>query len=178
MTRRVSTLLIVLVLSALLTAESGCLLIVQAQTEPTAIIDAAYRDLSQKLGKSIARGGGSSFTWEQDSFGDTSLGCPKPGVSYSQVVTPGYKIVITYLGVAYDYRATLDGKTLFQCSATGGIAITATIVNTPIGSTAVPAGGPATITNPLAFVDHAGNVNIARPGDNGGTSIAPPLTPN
>src|SRR5258708_3316053 len=173
--RRVTIILSVVTVVALLAVVSSSL---HAQTEPTAIIDAAYRDLSQKLGKSIARGGSSSFTWEQDNFGDTSLGCPKPGVAYSQVVTPGYKIVITNQGVAYDYRATLDGKTLFQCSATGGIAITATIVNTPIGSTAGPASGPTTITNPLAFVDKAGNVNIARPGANGGTSLAVLLTTN
>src|SRR5262249_47219038 len=126
MMRRITILLSVVLLVALVFAASGRLFSIQAQTQPTAIIDAAYRDLSQKVGKTIARGGDSSFTWEQDNFGDTSLGCPKPGVAASQVVTPGYKIVITYQGVAYDYRATLDGKTLFQCSATGGIAITAT----------------------------------------------------
>ena len=38
-------------------------------------------------------------------FGNTSLGCPKPGVMYAQVLTPGYTIELTYLDKTYTYHA-------------------------------------------------------------------------
>src|SRR5258708_1166880 len=79
-----------------------------AQTDPaTPIIDAAYKDLSAKLGVGIVRQGDTSYSFEQDVFPDSSLGCPQPGQAYSQIVTKGYKILITYPrgGAAYDYRA-------------------------------------------------------------------------
>ena len=37
-------------------------------------------------------------------FSDSSLGCPKPGMAYMQVITPGHKIVLEYEGVKYDVR--------------------------------------------------------------------------
>src|SRR6186713_2789818 len=65
-----------------------------AQTsEPTGIIDAAFRDLSAKLGKPVVKGGDSTFSWEQTVFPDASLGCPEPGKVYAQTTTPGYKII-------------------------------------------------------------------------------------
>lgn len=40
-----------------------------------------------------------SITWS-----DSSLGCPKPGMMYSQVITPGAKVVVTADGRTWDYR--------------------------------------------------------------------------
>jgi len=37
-------------------------------------------------------------------FSDSSLGCPKPGMAYMQVVTPGHKIMLEYKGTTYDVR--------------------------------------------------------------------------
>src|SRR5689334_14927307 len=93
-----------LALVALLTVFAVPLMTSHAQgAEPTNIIDAAYADISKQVGKTVIRGGDSTFTWEQDVFGDTSLGCPKPGFMYAQVITHGYKIIINYAGVSYDY---------------------------------------------------------------------------
>lgn len=36
---------------------------------------------------------------------DTSLGCPKPGFMYAQVVTPGYRIVLEAGGKTYEYHS-------------------------------------------------------------------------
>ena len=41
---------------------------------------------------------------------DGSLGCPEMGMLYTQVVTPGYHVVISVDGVEYDYRATDSGQ--------------------------------------------------------------------
>ncbi len=36
---------------------------------------------------------------------DTSLGCPEPGMMYAQVITPGYKILLSYAGEIYQYHS-------------------------------------------------------------------------
>jgi hypothetical protein len=40
-----------------------------------------------------------SITW-----GDTSLGCPKPGKVYAQVLVNGYWVVLRYQEQEFDYR--------------------------------------------------------------------------
>jgi hypothetical protein len=46
-----------------------------------------------------------SVTWN-----DGSLGCPQPGVFYTQALVPGYWLVIEAGGTAYDYRLTASGS--------------------------------------------------------------------
>lgn len=36
---------------------------------------------------------------------DTSLGCPQPGMMYAQVITPGYRILLSYEGQIYEYHS-------------------------------------------------------------------------
>ena len=45
-----------------------------------------------------------SVTWR-----DASLGCPKKGRMYSQVLTPGYQIILEVNGTQYDYRTNETG---------------------------------------------------------------------
>ena len=49
---------------------------------------------------------------------DGSLGCPEPGMFYTQAITPGYQVVISVGGVEYDYRATDEGQVRL-CEGTG-----------------------------------------------------------
>src|SRR5690606_16037856 len=106
--------------------------------EPDVILD-ALADLSQRAGKTLALDDLSSWQWEQKNFPDTSLGCPKPGLSYPQVITNGYQILLTYEGVTYDYRVSADRSTLFLCSPGGQ----ATVPGTPI-----PTIGPGDASTP------------------------------
>jgi hypothetical protein len=46
-------------------------------------------------------------------FPDGSLGCPLPGMAYTQVMTDGYRIVATAAGTTYDYRGT--GSSFRRC---------------------------------------------------------------
>ena len=46
---------------------------------------------------------------------DTSLGCPKPGMFYAQVVTPGYLIVLEAAGRSFEYH-TDSGRRVELCS--------------------------------------------------------------
>ncbi|MFN8533496.1 MAG: hypothetical protein U0556_08105 [Dehalococcoidia bacterium] len=52
-------------------------------------------DLGQIVLKSI----------EPTTFNDSSLGCPEPGRSYLQVITPGYLITLQYADQSYEYHA-------------------------------------------------------------------------
>ncbi|MHB8627197.1 MAG: SH3 domain-containing protein [Aggregatilineales bacterium] len=160
------------VLFGLLAILCVSMLTVRAQpSEPTVIIDAVLRDLSGKLGTTLTRANVDTYTWEQVKFGDASLGCPQPGVMYPQVVTLGYHIVVTVNGVAYDYRATNDGKQVFECTAQSG----GTVVPHPGGAITpnVPSapGAPATYTNPIAYVGPDGNVYVTQLGGGAGTPI-------
>jgi hypothetical protein len=46
---------------------------------------------------------------------DSSLGCPQPGFMYSQIVTPGYRIVLSAGGQTYEYH-TGRGTSLTLCT--------------------------------------------------------------
>lgn len=43
---------------------------------------------------------------EEVTWPDTSLGCPQPGRMYTQILTPGYKIVLREEGKSYSYHAS------------------------------------------------------------------------
>jgi len=44
---------------------------------------------------------------------DTSLGCPKPGMSYAEVITPGFEIILEANGQEYTYHT--GGGQYVQC---------------------------------------------------------------
>ena len=48
---------------------------------------------------------------------DASLGCPKPGMMYAQVVTPGYWVILKVDGVEYDVHTTRTGNTIALCQS-------------------------------------------------------------
>ncbi len=50
-------------------------------------------------------------------FPDGSLGCPEPGMAYTQVLTDGYQIVAEAGGTTYDYRGS--GGTFRRCLSGG-----------------------------------------------------------
>jgi hypothetical protein len=54
---------------------------------------------------------------EAVTFPDGSLGCPEPGMAYTQALVDGYKIVAEAGGKTYDFRGT--GSTFRLCPATG-----------------------------------------------------------
>ena len=46
---------------------------------------------------------------------DASLGCPQPGRTYLQVVTPGYRVVLAAGGREYEYH-TDQSKMITRCT--------------------------------------------------------------
>ena len=76
-------------------------------------VQSAIDDLAQRLGvpaADIQAGGLEPVTWP-----DGSLGCPSPGQSYPQVLTDGYRLMLTADGQEYAYHAGEDGE-LFYCA--------------------------------------------------------------
>jgi hypothetical protein len=77
-----------------------------------AMIELARQDLAKALGVDI-----SAVTVVSSSpvqWNDSSLGCPKPGQNYLQVVTPGYLVRLSAQGQTYEYH-TDARSTVVRC---------------------------------------------------------------
>lgn len=82
-------------------------------------VTAAEQDLAAHLGVAVAdivvvEGG--NVDWN-----DSSLGCPEPGRSYLQVITPGYRLLLGHGDQRYHYHGARDREP-FRCErpAEGG----------------------------------------------------------
>ena len=72
-------------------------------TELDGIVALAVDDLAERL--SIDASLITVVLVEEVVWGDSSLGCPQPGMSYTQVLTDGMRIVLEANGQLYDYRS-------------------------------------------------------------------------
>ena len=48
-------------------------------------------------------------------WSDASLGCPKEGYAYAQVITPGYKLVFDLAGTSHAVHTNSDGSHMVIC---------------------------------------------------------------
>lgn len=65
-------------------------------------VNLVKEDLVRKLNIEIQKIG--FLKAQKEKWGNTSLGCPQPGVMYSEVITEGWQIFLQVYGVVYDYR--------------------------------------------------------------------------
>ena len=72
-------------------------------TVPARILDEIVADAAKRAGVDAAAV--TVLSAEQRTWGDASLGCPQPGMYYTQVTVDGYRVVVSAGGVQYDYRA-------------------------------------------------------------------------
>ena len=79
-----------------------------SSADPQPAVDAAQRDAAAHLGVSPAALKVDQV--EPRQWGDSSLGCPKPGQMYSQIVTPGFVIIISGAGKQLEYHADTRGR--------------------------------------------------------------------
>jgi hemin uptake protein HemP len=75
---------------------------------PEKVLDTVRADLGKRTGAKpeamkVVRS-------EEVVFGDGSLGCGRPGQSYTQATVPGYRVVLVAEGKEYDYRVTRRGS--------------------------------------------------------------------
>lgn len=75
---------------------------------PQAILDPILADAAQR--SSLDRGQLNVQLAAAVEWPDGSLGCPQPGMSYLQVIIPGYHVVVTAGAETYDYRVDDRGR--------------------------------------------------------------------
>ena len=83
--------------------------------EPVAaqgMVDIAKADLATRLGVAMSDIGVVSI--EEVTWRDGSLGCPRPGFSYTQALVNGTRILLTANGVTYHYHS--GGGDPFYCA--------------------------------------------------------------
>ena len=77
-----------------------------------ALVEKAKADLANRLAVStndIRLVEATGVTWP-----DSSLGCPQEGMVYTQVLTPGYLILLEQGGTTYEYHAS-SSDTIVTC---------------------------------------------------------------
>ena len=75
-------------------------------------VDLAKQDLAKRLGVPAYRLRVDSVT--SVAWPTSALGCPRPGLLYSQLVTPGYRIVLEAGGQTYEYHSD-RGRRVVSC---------------------------------------------------------------
>jgi len=85
----------------------------EVPTGSEAAILSAKEDLAQRLGVAVEEI--TVLKVEAVEWPDTSLGCPRPGEMYAQVITPGYRIILEVRGNRYEYHSDNQGKRLVLC---------------------------------------------------------------
>jgi hypothetical protein len=76
-----------------------------------AAVQAALADASRRTGSQIPALqllSATAVTWR-----DGSLGCPQPGMVYTQALVPGYRVRIRAAGQDLDYHAALRGAVTY-----------------------------------------------------------------
>jgi len=76
------------------------------------LIEKAKADLAQRL--SIPASQINAIETKGVFWPDASLGCPQPGTTYTQVLTPGYLILLESGGNKFEYHANLQNY-VFYC---------------------------------------------------------------
>lgn len=72
------------------------------------VVDAAAADLAARMG--VDRAEISVLRFEEVTWPDGSLGCPKPGEFYTQALVDGFRVVLSYDSRVYLYHAGSDGE--------------------------------------------------------------------
>ncbi|HET7027036.1 MAG TPA: hypothetical protein VFI28_05055 [Candidatus Limnocylindrales bacterium] len=72
------------------------------------VLDPILDDAAARLG--TARTAVEVVTAESRTWPDGSLGCPQPGMAYTQIVTDGYRVVVRAGARTLDYRGTAPGR--------------------------------------------------------------------
>jgi len=70
------------------------------------MVAVAKTDLMQRLG--VTEEAILVKSVEEKQWRNSSLGCPQPGMMYAQVITPGYRIVLTVGENDYDFHTDMS----------------------------------------------------------------------
>ena len=81
--------------------------------EAQAVIELARQDLARERNVPVEQV--KVISIEASTWSDTSLGCPKPGELYAQVITPGYRLRLDDGSAQFTYH-TDTNRTVRRCS--------------------------------------------------------------
>src|SRR4051794_3727547 len=84
----------------------------------TNLRDLARKDLAERLKIDAAKI--TVVSQKETVWPDGSLGCPQPGMSYTQVQTPGFMIELSAGGKTYMYHS--DKRNVLYCETPGNLA--------------------------------------------------------
>jgi hypothetical protein len=113
-----------LTLAAVLLAAAGCSLFGSGST-PTAAppsipagsqaaVDASVSELARLA--TVDAGDIAVISVEATDWPDPSLGCPKAGLMYPQMITPGYRIILDAQGTTYEFHTDASGQRVVTCT--------------------------------------------------------------
>ena len=74
-----------------------------SSTPPGGPVEQAKADLAKRLGVDAARV--TLVSSEEVTWSDGSLGCPEPGMMYTQALVPGARIILEVDGTQYNYHS-------------------------------------------------------------------------
>ena len=80
---------------------------------PPAIVDNAIADAARRAG--VDPSAVTVVTAEAHDWPNGALGCPQPDTMYTEVITPGYRVVVEAGGTAFDYRASSRSSDVHWC---------------------------------------------------------------
>ncbi len=90
------------------TTESETTTMPASEEQQLPIVAPAREDLARRLG--VDPGELEVVSFEEVAWPDGSLGCPEPGMSYTQAVVEGSKVVLGHDGRVYVYHAGDDDQ--------------------------------------------------------------------
>ena len=80
----------------------------------------ALASLSSFLGQPLTVQNLDNWSFHQDLYTDTALGCPYVAGQARPEGISGITFLMIYQGVTYDYRVSVDGTIVFPCIQDGG----------------------------------------------------------
>jgi hypothetical protein len=72
------------------------------------VVEAATQDAASRM--NVDRAAIEVVRAEQVIWSDGSLGCPAPGMLYTQALVPGYRVILRAGGQTLDYHAAANGR--------------------------------------------------------------------
>lgn len=78
-----------------------------------AVVNLAIETLARELG--ISKEQITVAEVEAQEWSNSALGCPEPGRAYLQVITPGYRVILSAQGKDFEYH-TNDKSMVIRCS--------------------------------------------------------------
>ena len=80
---------------------------------PPAIVDNAIADAAGRAG--VDPSAVTVVAAEAHDWPNGALGCPEPDMMYTEVITPGYRVVVEAGGTEFDYRASTRSNDVHWC---------------------------------------------------------------